>query len=476
MTTTLPRPAPPPAEPTRVGGAAPRALRDLPGPPGRFLTGHLREVGADRLGFLTRCAREFGEFVPLRLGPRRALLVSDPDAIEQVLVHQHRNFVKTPALRVASRVLGNGLLTSEGEFWRRQRKLIQPAFHRQRVAAYAQTMVAEAGRCVGSWQPGETRDVALDMMALTMAIATKTLFGAGVPAGTAERLAPILREIGEYINSRLYSLLILLPDTVPPPAALRYRRAVRRLDDAIAEMIDRARRAERDGTGGGTDPDAFLPMLLAAHDEDGGGQMTAEQVRDEVMTLFLAGHDTTALALTWTFYLLAQHPRVETALHAELETVLGGRAPTAADLAQLPFTEQVVNESMRLYPPAWVLGRQAIQKCYIGGVRIPKGTIVLVSQWVMHRHPRYFADSQAFRPERWADPATKALPRYAYFPFGGGPRVCIGNHFAAMEAALVLATIAQRTRLELASGEPVELETYFTLRPKHGLPMVVRPR
>src|SRR5439155_24143522 len=242
-----------------------RELGTLPRPRGRFLTGHLADVGADRLGFLARCAREYGDFVPLRLAFTPTLLVNDPDAVEEVLVRQHRHFVKTPALKVASRVLGKGLLTSEGEFWRRQRRLIQPAFHRQRIVAYAQTMVAEAERLLATWRDGETRDVGLDMMGLTMAIATKTLFGAGVGAGTAQRLAPILKEIGDYLNSRMYSLLFLVPDVVPTPATLRYRRAVRALDDVIYDMIDRARRAADSDAG------AFLPMLLAARDEVGGG-------------------------------------------------------------------------------------------------------------------------------------------------------------------------------------------------------------
>jgi cytochrome P450 len=455
--------------------AEPRELRTLAGPSGRFLTGHLAEVGADRLGFLTRCAREYGDFVPLRLAFTPTLLVNDPNAIEEVLVHQHRHFAKTPALKVASRVLGKGLLTSEGEFWRRQRRLIQPAFHRQRIAAYAQTMVAETNRLLESWTSGETRDVALDMMGLTMAIATKTLFGAGVDADTAQRLAPILLEIGEYLNSRMYSLLFLIPDVVPTPATKRYRRAVGELDAVIYEMIDRARRAASgEADAGAWDADAFLPMLLAAQDEDDGRRMTAQQLRDEVMTLFLAGHDTTALVLTWTFYLLSQHSEAAAQLRDELRQVLAGRDPGPADLPRLPYAEAVIAESMRLYPPAWVVGRQAIHDCVIGGYHVPKGTVVLVSQWTMHRDPRYYDDPEAFRPERWLGGLAKRLPKYAYFPFGGGPRVCIGNAFAAMEAALVLTTIAQRFQLDLAPGHPVETETYFTLRPKYGMKMVIR--
>ncbi len=471
--------------------AAPRELGSLRCPRGRFLTGHLADVGADRLGFLTRCARDYGDFVPLRLGFQPALLVNDPEAVEEVLVHQHRRFVKTPALKVASRVLGRGLLTSEGEFWRRQRRLIQPAFHRRRIAAYGQTMVAETLRLLATWQAGKTRDVALDMMGLTMAIATKTLFGAGVGAETAQRLAPVLRDIGEYLNSRMYSLLFLIPDTVPTPATLRYRRAVRALDAVIYDMIGRARRAAERQDGGrfasdGADGDgelppdqeemdagAFLPMLLAAQDVDGGGGMTPEQLRDEVMTLFLAGHDTTALTLTWTFYLLSQHPAAAEALREELRAALGGRAPTVDDLPRLGYADAVIAEAMRLYPPAWVVGRQAVCDCVISGHRVPKGTVVLVSQWTMHRDPRYFDDPEAFRPERWQDGLAKRLPKYAYFPFGGGPRVCIGNGFALMEATLALATIAQRFHLDLAPGHPVETETYFTLRPKHGMRMVV---
>jgi cytochrome P450 len=451
------------------------------GPRGHFLTGVLPELGRDPLGFLTACARRYGDFVPMRLGLLPGLLLSHPDLVEEVLVTQHRHFVKGPTVR-RLRVLGNGLLASEGELWRRQRRLMQPAFHRQRVAGYADTMVRHTERMLAGWRDGETRDVVGDMMALTMGIVAETLFGVGLPGGpgTLAEMGAALAEIGGHFNSRTYSLLFFLPDAVPTPGNLRLRRATARLDRVIYGIIGERRR------GGGADSGDLLSLLLRARDEpdeDGGrepGQgargMTDRQLRDEVMTLFLAGHDTTALALSWTWTLLAQHPQAEARLHAELREVLGGRAPAAADLPRLRYTEHVLTEALRLYPPAWAVGRQAAADCEIGGRRVPRGTVVTISQWVIHRDPRFFADADAFRPERWAGGLTGRLPRYAYFPFGGGPRVCIGTGFAMTEAVLLLATIAQRFRLALEPGFAVTPQPFVTLRPKHGVRAVLRQR
>lgn len=469
--------APAPGTVEQTASQTPGGPKPLPkGPKGRFLSGHLQELGRDQLGCLSRWARDYGDFVPVRFGPARAVLISDPQTIESVLVTNHRNFVKTPALRVSRQLLGNGLVTSEGDFWRRQRQLMQPAFHRQRIAAYAETMVAEAERMLETWQDGETRDVALDMTAVTMAIVTKTLFGADVGDQAAQVVGPALRIVGEHFNSRLYSLLFLIPDSLPTPGNLRLRRAVHRVDEIIFRMIDRQRERHLRGE----ESNNLLSMLLDAQNEADGARMTLQQLRDEVMTLFLAGHDTTALALSWTWFLLSQRPGAERALQAELQTVLGNRPPTMADLPQLKYTGMVITEAMRLYPPAWSVGRQAITDCQIGGYSVRKGTIVFMSQWVVHRDPRYFDDPDAFLPERW-DPAedgglAKRLPKYAYFPFGGGPRVCIGNSFATMEATLLLATIAQRFRLALAPGHIVVPQTYLTLRPKYGMKMTLHHR
>lgn len=441
------------------------------GPQGRFLDGNLGQLQRNQLGFLTWCAREYGDFVPLRLGFRRAVLVNDPEYIEYVLVTNQRNFVKTPALGVASALLGKGLLTSEGGLWRRQRRLMQPAFHRQRIAAYGDVMVRHTEALLEQWRDGQRRDALQEMMGLTLRIVCEALFGASVEPGVVERVRDALAEIGEHLNARLYNLpRYLLPDAFPIPDNLRYKRNVRLLDEIVYGFIEQRR---REGTAGRGD---LLSLLLEARDDEDGRGMSDKQLRDEVMTLFLAGHETTSLALAWTWYLLAQRPEVEARLHEEHQRVLGGRTPGLADLPQLTFTDAVIAESMRLYPPAWSTGRQAIADCEMDGYLLPKGTVVLISQWVTHRDPRYFENPEAFQPERWLDGLAKRLPKYAYYPFGGGPRMCIGNSFATMEAALLLTTIAQRYRLSMAAGDTVEPETFFTLRPKNGVPVTLQAR
>lgn len=431
-----------------------------PSPPGSPLGGHLGAFTSDRLGFFTHCAREYGDVVGLRFGIYRLALVSDPALIESVLVTNNRQFTKHYALRMNRLLLGDGLLTSEGDFWRRQRRLAQPAFHRQRIAGYGDTMVDFTQRLVETWQDGETRDLHAEMMALTLQIVAKTLYDADV-TDQADEVGRAMAVVMETFVERLDNL-IMLPEKVPLPVNRRLQRAVRTLDAIVYRIIEERRSA-------GEDRGDLLSMLLAARDEDDGGRMTDRQLRDEVMTLFAAGHETTAIALSWTFYLLAQNPATVAALQAELDAILGGRAPSIDDLPRLRFTDQVVTEAMRLYPPAWIIGREATRDCTIGGYRIRRGTSVLMSQWVLHRDPRFFDDPDAFRPERWADGLAKQLPRFAYFPFGGGPRLCIGNAFAQMEAVLLLATIAQRCRFSLVLEHPVVPQPSLTMRPKYGV-------
>jgi cytochrome P450 len=438
-----------------------------PSPPGRWLIGHLREFQGDRLACMRRWAREFGDVVAVRLGPRQIYLVNHPEAIEEVLVTQSRHFMKHFALRLNPLVLGNGLLTSEGDFWLRQRRLIQPAFVRGRLAAYAPVMVAATERVLGEWQQGETRDVTTEMMRITLDIAARALFGAD-----AHESAGRVREALQYmLKSFVYRFthLVTAPIWVPTPRNLRIRRAVGQLDEIIYGFIQQRRQSTAD-TGD------LLSILLNARDEGDGQGMTDRQVRDEAMTLFLAGHETTALALAWTWYLLATHPEVEAQLLAELTTVLGGRAPTVADLPRLRYTEAVVTESMRILPPVYAIGREALDDCLIGGYRVAKGTTILMCQWVVHRDPRWFAEPEKFDPGRWLGDLPQRLPKYAYFPFGGGPRLCIGNTFAMMESVLVLATIAQRFKFTVVPSHPVVPWATFTLRPLHGIPAVVTPR
>jgi cytochrome P450 len=437
------------------------------GPPARFITGHLNDFRADPLGFLTRTARQYGDFVPYTLFGRPTYLVNSPEIIESLLTTRHREFIKSIGLRrgLWRRLIGNGLSTSEGDFWVRQRRLAQPAFHRQRIAAYANVMVAYTERSVGSWIPGEIRDVHQDMMRLTLEIAAKTLFDAEIAGEAGEAGAALELLIKHYFPSSKWTLMAFIGGVLPTPGSIRARNAIRRLERIGFRAI--AERRER-----GQDRGDLLSMLLHARDED-GSQMTDGQLRDEMMTFLFAGHETTAIALSWTWYLLSQHPEVEAKLHAELETALGGRAAAIADLPRLGYAEQVVKEAMRLYPPAWMFGRETTAACEIAGHRVPKGAQLVLSPWVTHRDPRFWEEAEVYRPERWSEGAP---PKFAYFPFGGGPHGCIGQSFALMEAVLILATIAQRFRLTLAPGHRVEPWPTLALRPRYGMRMVLGVR
>lgn len=438
-----------------------------PGPKGHWLSGNLGQYKLGRLEYLTRCARDYGDVVALRFGPRRIYLVSHPDLIESILVANSRNYIKHFALRMTPLVLGKGLLTSEGDFWLRQRRLMQPAFSRQRVATYGAVMVEAAERLLAGWKPGETRDILAEMMRLTLDIAARTLFGADV-AGAASEVREALGVLQDTFLARFNSL-VPIPVIIPTPANLRLRRAVKRLDNIIYGMIRQRRQSQEDRGD-------VLSLLLHARDETDNSQMTDRQVRDEAMTLFLAGHETTALTLSWTWYLLARHPEVETRLLDEMESVLGSRQPTADDCQRLRYAENVVLESMRLYPPAYVIGRENLEACEVGSFFAPCGTTMLMSQWVVQRDSRFFEEPERFRPERWAEGLAQRLPKYAYFPFGGGPRLCIGNTFALMETVLVLATLARRYRFTLAPGHAVVVLPTFTLRPANGIKAVLTPR
>jgi cytochrome P450 len=393
--------------------------------------------------------------------------VNHPDYIEQVLVTNNHSFIKPFALRRMNLFLGSGLLSSDGEAWRRRRRLAQPAFHKDRIAAYGAVMVAYAQRTLADWRDGEVRDLHEEMMQITYEIVGKTLFDADVgdrAADVRDALAVTL----EHYQKLLSSFWILLPDAVPTPANLRLRKALDHLDSVIFRVIDQRRAT-------GADRGDLLSMLLHAQDQD-GTRLNAQQLRDEVMTLMFAGHDTTALTLTWCWYLLAQHVDVEAKLHAELARVLGGRAPTVNDVAELQYTAMVVNEVLRLYPPVWGIARETVEDCQIGGYCVPRGSIVLMSQAVMHRDSRYFDDPDSFLPERWANGLPKQLPKYAYFPFGGGQRLCIGNTFALMESALLIGAIAQQYRFAQAPDHVVEPHAALTLRPRYGMKMVLHQR
>ena len=448
---------------------APASPGTPPGPKGHWFLGNLPEFKRDRLGFFEDLHRGFGDAVAIRLGPRRrAIVLNHPDLVEEVLVAQNRHFIKHFALRSTRRTLGHGLLTSEGDFWRRQRRLAQPAFARDRVAAHAPVMVELAERMLATWRDGEARDVQNDMMRLTLEVVARTLFGADISGDTAE-ISEAMETCMRCFTARVNSM-IRLPEYVPTPTHIRLNRAAGRLDRILFDLIARGRAS-------GEERQDLLSLLLRARDvEGGGGRMTDRQLRDEAMTLFMAGHETTANTLAWAWYFLANHPEAEAKLHAELDAVLGDRSPTFADLPALTYTEHVITETLRVYPTVWIVGREAIEPCEVGGYRIPVGTTVFMPQWVIHRDPRWYDDPTSFRPDRWADGLARRLPRYAYFPFGGGPRICIGNGFAMMEAVLLLATIARRYRLALAPGAPVKPWPTMTLRPESGVHVILGRR
>jgi cytochrome P450 len=438
-----------------------------PGPSPRWLVGNLREFGRDRLGTLSRWAEEYGDIVWARFGPRAVVFLNHPDLVEEVLVNQNRKFIKHYRLREATRTLGQGLLISEGDFWRAQRKLAQPAFHRERIAAYGTLMVQLTERMLAGWADGQVRDAQDDMMRLTLEIVAKTLFDAEIGGDSADVSAAMDTLMQAFVvrTASLFSP----PHWIPTPLNIRVERAIRRLERILHAVITERRKS-------GEDRGDLLSMLLRAQDEESGRRMTDTQLRDEVMTLFMAGHETTANTLAWTWYLLSRQPEALARLHEELATVLGGRPPEFADLPRLPYTESVINETLRVYPTVWMLGRENIEPVELGGYAMPVGTTFFMPQWVIHRDARWFDDPDEFRPERWEGGLMQRLHRYAYFPFGGGPRICIGNNFALMEAALVLATVAQKFRLRLADDARVTPLATMTLRPADGVKVVLCAR
>lgn len=439
----------------RVGGRAP-SPGGVSGTRSRWGLGNVRRFARDPLGFLHEQVDRHGDLVSMRMLGEEWLLVSHPDDIEELVVKQGRVMGRDAYTVVLQRVLGLGLLTSDGELWKRQRKLMSQAFTPRRIHQYAASMVRVTDAEIAGWRDGARLDLHQEMSRVTMAIAAEVLFGASVSPRDVEVVRDALEDITEFLAQSPEGILGL-PAWVPTPRNRRVNRAIAAIDALVYDIIRRRRSGEQ--------RDDLLGTLLAAQDDE-GVRMSDRQLRDEVITLFLAGHETTALALSHTFYLLSKHPDVERRLFAELDSVLGGRLPSADDVRSLPFLDRVLKESMRLYPPAWTIGREATEDVELRGHRIAKGTQIMISQWVVHRDPRWFPNPEGFDPDRWLPERSEGLPRYAYFPFGGGPRVCIGNHFAMMEAALALATIAQRHRIELLPGQRLELAPSVTLRNK----------
>ena len=442
----------------------------LSGPRRRYPGEFALAITRRPLEFLSSLARDYGDIAAIHVGRQPIILLSHPDQVRDVLVTNARQFHKGRGLERAKLLLGDGLLTSEDDFHLRQRRLAQPAFHRARIAAYGDTMASFAERRARRWVDGQVLDVSREMAAYTLAVVGKTLFDADIE-GEAH-------EIGEALSAAIAAFnFTVLPFgelllKLPLPAARRFTRGRDRLDATIYSMIAERRRS-------GDDRGDLLSMLLMAHDTEGDGSgMSDRQLRDEAMTLLLAGHETTANLLTWAFYLLSQHPDAEARLHAELDAL--GHAPLGAnDAPRLPYARAVIAETMRLYPPAWIVGRRALSEYSIGDARIPPRAIVLMSQWLVHRDPRWWPDAEAFHPERWlagGSALDPSRPKFSYFPFGAGSRVCIGEQFAWMEGTLGLAAFARRWRLRLAEGHRVVPQPIITLRPKHGMRMVTHAR
>ncbi len=416
----------------------------------------------DPLGFLESLAREQGDFAQVRLGWVRLFLLGHPDLVQEALVTKHASFEKGHPLKKARLLLGRGLLTSEGELHQRQRRLIQPAFHRQRIAAYAGSLARCAEEMQDLWQDGGELDASVEMMRLSQRTVVRTLFDTDVQEDEG-RLA------GRALDTLVQGFgLMLLPGfevlmRLPLPNMRRLRRARAELDRLIFGWIRERRESGDRGD--------VLSMLLFARDEQSGG-MSEQQVRDEVMTLFLAGHDTTGNSIAWTWHLLARNPEVEARWHQELDEVLGDRLPTAEDVGLLRYTRQVFQESLRLFPPVPAVGRRAAEAVEIGGCRIPRGSVVEVSPWLLHRDPRYFPEPERFAPERWTEELERRLPKGAYIPFGLGSRLCIGMHLASLAGIVLLATLGRRWRLRSVSDRPVALlPRSITLRPQGGLRM-----
>jgi cytochrome P450 len=445
------------------------ASRSIGVPPtvkGRPLIGILPEFRKNAPEFLQKTARAHGDIVHIRLGPQHAYVISNPEWIKDILITHQTNFTKSRMLERAKVLLGEGLLTSEAEFHKRQRRLVQPAFHRDRLIGYGAAMAECAAQCRDRWTAGTKFDVSREMNRLTLAIVARTLFSADV-SSEADEIGTALTEVLGLFE------MVLMPfsewiEKLPLPSVRRFERARDRLDQTIYRMI-----AERRASG--EDKGDLLSMLLLAQDED-SSTMTDKQVRDEALTLFLAGHETTANALTWTWYLLSQNPEAEARFHAEIDRVLAGRLPTFDDLPQLKYVEMVFAESMRMFPPAWGIGRRPIQDYRVAEYEIPARSVVLMSPYVVHRDARWFPEPERFDPDRWLPENVAARPKFSYFPFGGGARVCIGERFAWMEGVLLLATLGAKWRLKLVPGHRVETRALITLRARYGMEMAVEGR
>ncbi len=423
---------------------------------------------------LIREAAGYGDLVTMSVKPVLVYLVNHPDLVRELFVTNHQSVGRGRLTETLRYLLGNGLVTADGPFHLRQRRLMQPQFHHSRISAYADVMADFTLRHEKKWQDGARVDLAREMSELTLHVVVKTLFGLELP-DTVRRIGEAFELSNDYVTARDNQPPALrnLFHRLPLPLTRRFRRELAYLDSTVYGLIAQRRQSRLEGSD-------LLSLLLSARDEQAENpeeaSMTDAQLRNEVITLFAAGHETTAVALTWTWYLLATHPDVQARFHAELDDVLGGRPPVPDDLPNLNFTEQVLTESMRLYPPIWSTGRMTFLPIEVDGWEIPAGAALVAPQLVLHRDPRWFEEPLEFRPDRWTPEFREKLPRFAYYPFGGGPRLCIGEGFAWMEAMLVLATLGQRWSMRHDPRHRIELVPLVSLRPKGGMPMFLERR
>jgi cytochrome P450 len=446
----------------------PPGISRPPGPRGLPIIGSARSFARDPLAFLTGIAERHGDIANFRLGGIEVFFVRHPDYIREVLITQRTSFTMSPLRAKLNAVVGEGLFTSRGELHARQRRLIQPVFRKSRIEAYADQMAELSQRMRGEWQPGAEIDITEEMMKLTMLIAARALFDHDIE-NDAEAVSRNVGTVLEFFT-RLSSPLLKLSLQLPLPSSLRFKRAVRDLDRVIYRMIERRRNLQ----GAGKD---LLSLLMQAKDDETNVQMTEKQLRDEILTLLIAGHETTANLLAWTLWLVAQRPEADARLHAEAKSLLAGRAGfAAADCDRMGYARMVILEGLRLYPPGWFIGRSAQADLQLGGYTVPKGTVVMMSQYVMHRDARFFDEPERFKPERWEGDFQERLPRGAYFPFSAGDRHCIGEGFAWQEALLILATLVERWKFELVPGQDIRPRPSVTLRPDGPIKMVLHAR
>lgn len=443
-----------------------KTFSDLEAPKGKFIVGHIPDFSKDPLGFIEYCGHTYGEVIPLRLGWKNSCILTNPQHIEEVL-QQKDVFVKSLGVRSLKGILGQGLVTNEGESWFKQRRISQPIFYQKQILSYGRIMVDYTKAMLNTWNDGEVRDVNKDMMGLTLSIVMKAILSQELQNIQVSDIVRAFDTMLDWFDSRRKQNFLTVNWSFLPEN-IHYRQAINKMDESIYRIITERIEGEEK-------PDDLLSIFLQICDED-GNRMSHQQIRDEINTLIFAGHETTANTLSWTIMLLAQNPDVENKLLAEINSVLNGNFPTVENIPQLTYTENVIKESMRLYPPVPIMARESIRDYDLGDYRIPAKSSIMFAQWLMHRHPKYFENPEQFIPERWENSLEKQLPPCVYFPFGNGPRICIGKGFAMMEAVLLLASIIQNFKFSLVKNHPIVLQPSITLRPKYGIKVQVCKR